>query len=464
MGRVLQADPSTLPKVFSQAQAGDTIELAGDADYPFRLVITRPITVRGKLGQKPPRIIGNGATELLQDRPNPIVMGQPNVKGGYGLICIASPMNGPKLAGVHLQGLSISGARRENSYTGADGNVYGYGWASGGVHLYGVGEQNTKKGVTINGCQITDCENGIFGKSNGSPDNDLANITVEHCVLKDNGIAGARGDRYHDSYIEGFNTVYQFNTYGDCLWGTSLLADRSYKPIIRYNRFSCSAGMCIGAFEPDDGEPTLTAPDDYGTVWIYGNIIEVLPGKYINRFITFGTTGDGKKPQKTLLCYGNTMVGKNDADPANRRHVLIAVKSQAGQQITFLNNLLANISTDPRQGAGPLRLVAAEYGIPGVSCGINLAPSSPEMGDGGADRSQIITADDPRMVDLAGGNYLLASASPAVGAAAPLPASADPSRPGFLPVEWAWGMLANGKPGWSKVSGWKNLGCCLPAP
>src|SRR5262245_44750095 len=249
----------------------------------------RPIVVEGvpdKDGRRPLLEAGDAVE-------NPHAKYFTNQIGNQAVFTIAprgDEGDGYKPGWIHLKGLAIVGARREHGLTRADGGGAGWNWGAAAVALYRC------EHVTISGCAISDCENGIFGKSYGDEAGNLRGITVEWCEIHGCGVPGK--DRYHNSYLEGIGTIYQCNHYGPPVEGSGgcNLKDRSAGAVIRFNRVEGGA-RTLDLVEPEDGGPSFVDDPLFGNTYVYGNIL-VNPEAGAAALIHFGFDGTPANAQK----------------------------------------------------------------------------------------------------------------------------------------------------------------------
>src|SRR5690606_21806033 len=125
------------------------------------------------------------------------------------------------------------GAYEGYTYTNAAG-------ASGQAYSYSASAIYIEKGkhITIRGCTVTDCGNGIFvapGGGTSDPSSMSEYITLTGNYVHGNGNVGRIYE--HNTYCEANFITYEFNRYGALRSGAggNNLKDRSANCIVRYN-------------------------------------------------------------------------------------------------------------------------------------------------------------------------------------------------------------------------------------
>jgi hypothetical protein len=325
-----------------------------------------------------------------------------------GLITVAPAVWDGVVSNVLIQGLELMNTNADSYFYDANGDFQWYSDAGAGVAMYQA--QN----VTIKDCSIHDNANGIFGKSNGWPGGDLVNIGVIGNDIWGNGVAGSFHE--HNTYIEGWYTVYEFNHYGPLKDGAGGdgLKDRSVAPVIAYNYFEGGAFL-LDLVDPDDGASDMVDDPSYGPEWVYGNVLVNPAGNNTRSMVHFGFDEVGADTQKTLYFYNNTVVNYNSA--ADGHYYTYVLKIDGGGTAYVFDNVLDSVSPEG-DWSGNFYLATHEYGLPTVYVGVNVAPSSMLPGDDVfVGWENMILVDDPGFVDVLGGDFRLNPNSPAVGAA-----------------------------------------------
>ena len=331
-----------------------------------------------------------------------------------GLITVAPSSSSYEVQYVDIANFDIENATRYASFTNAHGDLTYYSYAAAGVDLY------LARDITISGCTIHGNENGIFGKSYGYAGGDLDGIVVSGNTIYGNGLGGS--DRYHNSYIEGAGTVYEFNHYGALVAGSSGagIKDRGAGTIVRYNWIEGGSHL-LDLVDPADGADTLTHDPRFGTEYVYGNILRDPAWADTVTMIHFGFDEAWQNRQRTLYFYDNTVVNENDWD-AGGRYRTIVFKASDGA-IFAENNIFAGVSPDPGHWSGYFYLATDDYDSPTLNLGRNWA-SDWVVGNYGSSivhgLQHTLWGGDPGFVDGVGGNYSLRPDSPCIGEGRPL--------------------------------------------
>jgi hypothetical protein len=358
------------------------------------------IGIPGPKGQRPV-LDGNGAQE------NPSATYFTDQIASEGLITVAPAEYGGVVRNVLIQGLELENANQDSSFYDAKANVQWYDDSGAGVALY------MAQDVTIRDCAIHDNGNGLFGKSYGWEGADLVNIRVLGNDIWGNGVVG--NSHEHNTYIEGWYTLYEANHYGPLREGAGGfgLKDRSVAPVIAFNYFEGGAHL-LDLVDPDDGAGDMVGDPSYGAAWVYGNVL-VNPEGGAASLVHFGFDQVYQDSQKTLYFFSNTVVNYNSF-PGGRYYTYV-LKIDGGATAYVFDNVFASVSPEGAW-SGQFYLATYEYGEPTVYVGVNVGPSWMIPGDGVyLGWQNMILADDPGLVDVLGGDFRLNPDSPAVGAA-----------------------------------------------
>lgn len=201
---------------------------------------------------------------------------------------------------IVIEGLDIRGARPPNTFTDDNGNVQAYSSNAAAVHV-GLGEH-----ITIRGCIMRDCGNGIFVSSSG--DDVSRDIAIEGNYIHSNGNSGSLFE--HNTYSAAIGMVYQYNRFGPLLPGASgnNLKDRSAGLVVRYNWIEGGNRQ----LDLVDAEDSTIIRDDpaYHETDVYGNVLIEPAGAGNKQIIHYGgdsgTLSDYRKGM--LYLYHNTIV------------------------------------------------------------------------------------------------------------------------------------------------------------
>jgi hypothetical protein len=359
------------------------------------------IGIPGPDGQLPV-LDANGAQE------NPSAAYFTDQIANEGLITVAPAAYNQVVRNVFIGGLELENANVNNYFFDANGNFQWYNVAGAGVAMYEA--QN----VRIAGCRIHDNGNGIFGKSFGWSGGDLVNVQVIGNDIFGNGVW--HSDHMHNTYIEGWYTVYEYNHYGNLMdgaWGNNL-KDRSVAPIIEYNYFEGGAHL-LDLVEPEDGASDMVGDPSFGAEWVYGNVLVNPDGAATSSIVHFGFDNVYEDSQQTLYFYNNTVVNYNSVH-TNRYYTYVFKIDGDGTAYVF-DNVFASVSL---QGdwSGMFYLSWSEWGSPTVFVGTNVGPSEMLPGrDTYVGWENMILDDNVGFVDILGGDFRLTTDSPALGVA-----------------------------------------------
>lgn len=404
--------PDKVP--WSSLQPQTQVDIYWQADaYHSKIDINQSgITVNGILGPQNQLPVLDGASAVE------------NVDAAYfsdgisnaGVIIVAPSTGDYQVTNVVVSNLEVMGGYGPGAgFTDRYGEQAPWNNSSAGIALY------SDNGVTISHCSIHGNGNGIFGKSDanyGTAGNeDLYNVHLIGNHVYANGIIGS--DRQHDTYLEGFYTTYEFNTYGPLIDGAigGALKDRSDQPTVAYN-YITGGNYQLEMIEADDGSPDLTADPNYGRAWVYGNVI------YDNNdspnIVLAGSDGSGPTAQPgPLYFYNNTVVDQNDGIYGNAHTHWF--KSNGDTIYAFDNIFWAYPPVGGSGWYGYIYLSASEFGGATVYTGANVVNFDLTANDDGSTTtygwSNTLLVGNPGFVNLSTGDYRLCAGSPAVNAA-----------------------------------------------
>lgn len=272
-----------------------------------------PIRVRGirnSLGQRPV-IDGNLAVAV----PGQVAYWNED----RGVIKIGGPSIGSAtITNVVIEGLEIYGARLGNNFIPLTGGPYPYLDNAAGIYIEGPADF-----IVVRDCYIHENGAGIFASTS------LRWMTVEGNTLYKNGYSGSSQE--HNSYIEGYNTVYQFNTYEhDDNWEGNNLKDRGVATVIRYNE------LINGNRTMDLVDSSMQVTYSYPVDMVYGNYIEKGKGYNNNQIIHYGYDLNSVNSRRNLRFYYNTIINKR-MSPGNNEFVLFQLDTVSGTNYAYNN-------------------------------------------------------------------------------------------------------------------------------
>jgi len=281
-------EPSTLVRIYSRPEpyrAKWVIHARGTAD--------QPIVVLGvSEGGVKPVISGDGAvTRLELDYWNE---NRSVIKVGGS----SKPAEAFVPAWVYVENLDIRSARPGYAFTDDAGSSSTYSSNAAAVHV----EQGEH--ITVRGCELSDCGNGIFV---GSQTSDMRIIGNS---IHDNGIEGSIYE--HNTYTEALGILYEANHFGPLRpgCGGNNLKDRSSGTVIRYNWIE-GGNRQLDLVET--GHDHILADPAYGATFVYGNVLVEPDGAGNSQIIHYGGDGndgggEGYYRKGTLHLYHNTVV------------------------------------------------------------------------------------------------------------------------------------------------------------
>jgi hypothetical protein len=189
---------------------------------------------------------------------------------GAGVILIGMPSgytDGYQPGYIKIQNLEIEGGNENNSFTNTNGTVQKYGAFTAGITI----ERGDH--ITIQNCTLTDNGLGVFGDSENTFDHLMTNITLDGNYIYNNGVVGSYLE--HGSYLEGIDTTYEYNYYGQNVAGSggADLKDRGVGTVIMDNYFVESGGNVLDLCDAEDMYTLAPTLPEYHETYVYGNVI-----------------------------------------------------------------------------------------------------------------------------------------------------------------------------------------------
>jgi hypothetical protein len=416
---------------WSQLGPGDTVNIHYKAGGYHELLListrgtpTQWITINGVPDPTTgalPTIDGLNAVVApqFQDHYDP-------VDGMGGIVIGTRPgyVTGYKPGYIQIQNLQIQdvyhGDTGTNTFTDYNGIVKTYGLVGAGVYI------ERGDNITVKSCTIDNNGEGVFGAGQSGYDRLMTNVTLDSNYIYNNGDIGSY--RQHNTYLEGINTVYQYNHYGPTRVGSggAGLKDRGVGTVIRYNYIDGGAHQ-LQLPEAQNEQALAMALPEYHTMYVYGNTFVAPPGDASSIIYYGGDQGETPFYRKgTLYLYNNTLVARSDSSVVYK---ITAVQlASQGETVEANDNIIAAIPNTTGASAPLLGLLGsnndAYFGRNWVSPGFVLTTAGNNAFTGHAGGQANLmqgTSIDPGFLNLAGGDYRLAAGSPCIDAATRLP-------------------------------------------
>jgi hypothetical protein len=200
---------------------------------------------------------------------------------------------------IEIENLDIRSGRPPYTFTNDSGGTETY--ADNAASIYVEKAEH----LTIRNCILRDSGNGLFI---GAYDGLTQDILIEGNWIYDNGIEGSIYQ--HNTYTAAIHITYQFNRMGglraNC--GGNNLKDRSAGLVVRYNWIE-DGNRQLDLVDAEDSQVLVNHPD-YGTTFVYGNILIESEGEGNSQILHYGgdsgTTADYRKG--TLHFFHNTVI------------------------------------------------------------------------------------------------------------------------------------------------------------
>ncbi|MEX8517300.1 MAG: hypothetical protein AB3X44_02135 [Leptothrix sp. (in: b-proteobacteria)] len=276
---------------------------------------------------------------------------------------------------LRFQNLKITGANKDNTYTGQDGMLARYDGAAAAIYAVVVED------LTVENCEITRNGNGLFINSK-EDDQASSRVTIRANRIWDNGNVGSWFE--HNLYVQTARALYEGNYIGQLIPGAkgSSVKDRSSATVVRYNHI-VAAARALDLVEIEGGVKSILNDPYYPHAWVYGNLI-VNDWKQAGRtasvkMIHWGGDNDPRYfRQGTLNFYNNTVI--INADRLDFWYVSLFDQPTDAQKVVLRANIIQSSgSADLRLGndAGTIDLddsnwISAGWSEGGIRSSVKL--------------------------------------------------------------------------------------------
>lgn len=364
-----------------------------------------------------------------QGPPNNVFGGSYDFESLGGIVIkrfAGSAWESPKPQHIVIQNLEMKGAANGQTYTKLDGAEGKYD-SSAGIWIQ-VGAD-----ITLQNNIIT---NNGFGVFTMAKDGTLAH-TVERPVIRCNRIHGngvANSYLEHNLYVQSTSPLVEGNYIGQVRkdsWGASYKT-RSSGEIFRYNYVVASA-RALDFVHSEGNEDGIAIQPDYGTDYVYGNIIYndcIANSNCASNPIHYGGDNMGEQDSSSavftppipyrsrLYFFGNTVINRANTDDSWRVHMFDL--SLASTTVYAWNNIFANFGNSNFawvEYAGRLNLHGKNLVYGTMLNHHDFAnPIHVRINQLGT-----LVNGDPKFVDLANEDFSLQVTSPAINQAGGIP-------------------------------------------
>jgi hypothetical protein len=220
---------------------------------------------------------------------------------------------------IEVKNLEVhSRASEVDQFTNTNGVVQYYPGSGACIYV------KTGRNILVENNIMHDCGNGFDVQGVDVP---AENITLRGNYIYGNGsTVSGREDREHNIYVEGYNTVIEYNYIGPIKNGAEGigLKDRSIGATIRYNYITAGARTIdlVGTQNIVDSGVTDACDDsNYGSDWVYGNIVvtdENIPGSTSYTLIHYGQDSTECPRNGGLQVFNNTFYYNHSGNYHNR--------------------------------------------------------------------------------------------------------------------------------------------------
>ena len=433
---------------WSNLSAGDTVRIQWRPEaYREKILITgrgtseRPIKVEGVPGPNGELPIIDGQNAVTDSR----LVSQHPVQQQRGLLTISRTRAHPAgylPAHIEISGLHFRNASMEHRFSDNSGQQREYMRNAAGIFVE-RGEQ-----ITIRGCKISGCGNGLFVASSGT-DAISRDILVEKCHIFGNGNPGR--DREHNVYTEALGITFQFNHLGRLRPGAggNNLKDRSAGTVIRYNLIEGGAHL-MDLVEAQEGWRVISTHPTYRQAWVYGNVLVNGPGDG-NRIVHYGhDSSDQTSRRGVLYFHHNTVLVRRDQRECWKVFVF---RLQTNAETADVRNNIFHAIPATSGPTAELTLMntegAAQIGVNWITTGYLVSRSGMPFTGRVQGLNNLIVGSDPGFVNLRQNDMRLKANSPAVNKAGPLAgpaADAHPPRFQYVNLSGAPRATVGGRP------------------
>jgi len=303
---------------------------------------------------------------------------------------------------VNVEQLDIRGAHTPNTFTGRNGLTS---YAANAAAIYIEKGQH----VTIRGCHLSGCGNGLFCAS------ETSDLLVEGNWIEGNGNVGSIYE--HNNYTEALGITFQYNRFGPLLSGAggNNLKDRSAGTVIRYNWIeggNRQLDLVDSDFPTEYGDPR------YHQTFVYGNVL-LEPGDDGNSQIAHygGDSGNtATYRQGTLYFHFNTVVSRRTGNTTLLR------LSSNGESADVRDNVLYVTATGSH-----LALLDQTGTLDATRNWMKTGWAASFSGGTVSDHGQI-TGTAPGFTDQAGNDFTLVAGSACLDTAVALAAACVPDH------------------------------------
>ena len=304
-------------------------------------------------------------------------------------------------AWIVVENLEIRNAHTPYTFTGRSG-VTAYSGNASAIYV--------EKGqhVTIRGCHLTGCGNGMFCAA------ETSDLLVEGCWIEGNGNSGSIFE--HNNYTEASGATFQFNRFGPLLAGAggNNLKDRSAGLVVRYNWID-GGNRQLDLVESDFAE--LIDDPRYRTTFVYGNVLIERDADGNSQICHYGgDNGNAATYRKGKLhFFHNTLVSRRTGNTTLLRLSTDAESADVRDNVLYVSaagNRLAMLDQD---GVLTLTKNWLKTGLVGSHSG-----GTPMITNNGQ-----VTGTDPGFVDSAGEDLTPAAGSPLIDQAVALAPAAS---------------------------------------
>jgi parallel beta-helix repeat protein len=335
---------------------------------------------------------------------------------GSGLIVIGARLGytaGYRPGYIEVEGLQVQNSYSAYQFTNFDGTVESYGNVGAGIYIERADH------VTLYNNVVTNNGEGIFGAGQSGFDRLMTNITLDSNYIYGNGNVGT--DQQHNTYLEGIDTLYQFNQYGPLRDGSGGigLKDRSVGTIIRYNNIVGGQHQIQLSESQNQMDLAITIPR-YHQSYVYGNVLTDPPGDSSDPIWYGGDLGlDVFQRKGVLYLWNNTIVVQSTH--AQVYGINAIEMTSSAETLDARNNIFAAV---PSTSGSPTYFgllsgyASAYFGVNWVSAGWQMTVDNSGFTGHAGGTADLITgsSQDPGFVNGAGGDFHLAAGSVAIDA------------------------------------------------
>ncbi len=232
---------------------------------------------------------------------------------------------------ITIQNLKLMNASPNYTFTYGTGVTKAFQGGASAIYAVRV------RSLSVENCEITANDNGIFTNSRGLGLNDYsANVIIRRNKIHLNG--NPLHSTEHNMYLQGQRSLVEGNFLGQA-YGGSTYKDRGSATVVRYNYIQASARALDLVDTSEEYAHPVQSDPLYNYAWVYGNVIVNdinLPLGLAGRPIHFGHDMNAAQSRVgVLFFYGNTYLQRSSCLPGGTCYYQSSVFQVGGNDDSY---------------------------------------------------------------------------------------------------------------------------------